>query len=712
MSMEGLPRPIAQPLRAVRRRLRLQRALNACALMSVAGAGVAALVITLVKTGTLPASQMSQWLLIATAFPVAGLLVGALRRVGPLMPAQMLDRTHGLRSRLANAVEFANLSERTPFMDASIRDAERNAAGLNPAQAMPLRIPREFGTAAIIGVGIALLSMVEVPHRQPLAIASELEPLLLDDDSLDAFESSLEPVLADAETSDDVREVASALNQVLEDIADRRLDRTEALRRLQALENRLSEGRPLDAEALEDSLRELGRDLERSALTTEASEALRDADAERAADQMNQLAQQLQQDAPSQQELQRLRDALQRAARDRTERQLQENEREQERTRRLLRQDEQNKTKSQRQRRLFQRRQRQLERLQRDQQRLEEQRRQLQRLRREMQQAAENLNRQAQDRNQAAENMQRAAEELNRMARENMSQEQRRDLERQIRQLREAIRRMQQNGGQGQQGQGQNGQGQNGQGRQGRMQRFRLAAGGQQGQGGAVLRIPGQGQQGQGQQGQGQQGQGQGQQGQGQGQGQQGQGQGQQGQGQGQQGQGQGQQGQGQQGQAGGAGGQGQGQGQGQNGQGQTVLTLGQGGNGQNQAILEIPGMGGSQQGQGQGQGQQGPGAGTGSNPQMLDNPTGINGRHQNSRVDGQHSEGPTRSEVILSAADRGFVGRGYQDVYTQYEDHAEEVLERDEVPPGYRFYVRRYFQLIRPREGAPSSNASDNETP
>jgi hypothetical protein len=26
-------------------------------------------------------------------------------------------------------------------------------------------------------------------------------------------------------------------------------------------------------------------------------------------------------------------------------------------------------------------------------------------------------------------------------------------------------------------------------------------------------------------------------------------------------------------------------------------------------------------------------------------------------------------------------------------------VLERDRVPPGYRFYVRRYFQLIRPRD-------------
>ena len=34
-----------------------------------------------------------------------------------------------------------------------------------------------------------------------------------------------------------------------------------------------------------------------------------------------------------------------------------------------------------------------------------------------------------------------------------------------------------------------------------------------------------------------------------------------------------------------------------------------------------------------------------------------------------------------------------------QGNDHLDAVLERDHVPPGYRFYVRRYFQLIRPRE-------------
>jgi hypothetical protein len=112
--------------------------------------------------------------------------------------------------------------------------------------------------------------------------------------------------------------------------------------------------------------------------------------------------------------------------------------------------------------------------------------------------------------------------------------------------------------------------------------------------------------------------------------------------------------------------------------------------------------MGQGQQGQGQGSGQArpGPGAGTSHDPTKLDDPTDLNGSNRNVRIEGAaNDEGPSRSETILSAAERGFVQRGYRKVYTDYSGHAEEVLERDEVPPGYRFYVRRYFQLIRPRE-------------
>jgi hypothetical protein len=72
----------------------------------------------------------------------------------------------------------------------------------------------------------------------------------------------------------------------------------------------------------------------------------------------------------------------------------------------------------------------------------------------------------------------------------------------------------------------------------------------------------------------------------------------------------------------------------------------------------------------------------------------------QDSQLAGQDSgQGGSRSEVILGAAERGFASRRYKTVYTDYHQVAEESLAKDEIPGGYRFYVKRYFQLIRPRE-------------
>jgi hypothetical protein len=95
----------------------------------------------------------------------------------------------------------------------------------------------------------------------------------------------------------------------------------------------------------------------------------------------------------------------------------------------------------------------------------------------------------------------------------------------------------------------------------------------------------------------------------------------------------------------------------------------------------------------------QGAAAGFDNDPRSLSKPSQIEARHQDTQLTGEHGKGPTRSQVILDAADRGFATASYERVYADYRSHAEEVIERDEVPAGYRFYVRRYFQLIRPRD-------------
>lgn len=139
---------------------------------------------------------------------------------------------------------------------------------------------------------------------------------------------------------------------------------------------------------------------------------------------------------------------------------------------------------------------------------------------------------------------------------------------------------------------------------------------------------------------------------------------------------------------------------------GEKMLILGQGGD---QTVI-LPGLGGQgagQRGQGQqGQGQDGPGggkggdgAGTQHDPNLSGDPTQISGNRKLTKVTGKEGAGPTRSETILGAAEKGFATSAYRRVYGDYTAVSEQVMSKQRVPPGYRFYVKRYFQMIKPRD-------------
>ncbi len=120
---------------------------------------------------------------------------------------------------------------------------------------------------------------------------------------------------------------------------------------------------------------------------------------------------------------------------------------------------------------------------------------------------------------------------------------------------------------------------------------------------------------------------------------------------------------------------------------------------------------GGTQSGGGgSGAGKAGPGWGTGHDDHVEGKATSTKVGTEDTQVAGQDTgQGSSRSEVIQGAAERGFASRGYQKVYREYDTVAEQALGKDEIPGGYRFYVRRYFELIRPRsdrEAAPAAAA------
>jgi hypothetical protein len=659
------------------RRIRLGRALSWSVTTLAAALAAAAITLALRKTGLVSEGAARVAFGVEALAVLVGFALGWVRALPLRAGAVALDRYHGLKDRLSSALAFSELPQRTAFMDAAIEDALAAVPGVDPRKAVPILAPRDLPLATGLALGVAVLALFEVREHKPVARQDTIEPVEITPDDLDAMRD----FLREQEQKDQSEEAQAAIrefNQLVEDISQKRLDRTEAFRRMEQLEQKLLEGKEGDAKAFEEALKKMGDELKKSDATKPTGEALENKDLAKAQKELHDLAKQLREKPGSfdKAQLEKMREALKAAAQDAEKRKQEIEQKREELKKELLKMKEKMGDagpQNEQERSLLQKKERELDRLDRESHEQEQAQRQLDRLDRELQQAAEDL---MKDLGLSAQDLDNAAEDINRMARREMSQEEKEQLRQKLQELRELLRQQGQGGQQqmvrlmrfqqrargqgGQQGQGQQGQGQQGQGQQGQ---------GQQGQG-----QQGQGQQGQGQQGQGQQGQGQ------QGQGQQGQGQ----QGQGQQGQGQ--QGQGQQGQ----GQQGQGQGQGSG----PIIVVGPDG----QPILMISkGQGG--QGHGQG-GQKGPGWGTGHDPNVQGGATTLKGQTQDSQLAGQDTgQGGSRSEIIQGAAERGFASRGYTKVYREYHTVAEEAIDKDEIPGGYRFYVRRYFQLIRPRD-------------
>ncbi len=122
------------------------------------------------------------------------------------------------------------------------------------------------------------------------------------------------------------------------------------------------------------------------------------------------------------------------------------------------------------------------------------------------------------------------------------------------------------------------------------------------------------------------------------------------------------------------------------------------------------PGQGqGQGQGQGkdgQGQGQKGPGHGGGKggdgygdehDANLMGDPTKLSGHKNDEKLHGLQGRGPSMRETILTSAKKGFATESYKSVYAQYQKIVEEVMNQEKVPQGYKYYVNRYFNRIKP---------------
>jgi hypothetical protein len=590
--------------------------------------------------------------LVLTLVALAPACAAALWPVASERAASLLDGAHDSYERARSGVEFMRLSaaRRTPFMQAHLRDLASRARTWSAARALPVRRPNE-SLLLLVPCAAWLLTMLTRPEDDRAARSPSLtaeKQAAISQDDLAAFRGELRQLSAGlpaALKSDEVR----AFNELLERLATGGITRSEGIRALLSMERQLLS--QADQAAVQESdrerLQELAQDLARA--SEALAQALRAGDTGSAAQELRALARRAMESNGVERE--QLKKALaNERARQRADEAKTAREQELEG---LLRKPRDAAAQTPGERSLFERRKRELEQLRREHGERQTRSRQLERLSRDLAKAAEALD--ANATSDALRELEEAARDLERFAEQKRASNAAQDLAREASQLRELLQQQSSTPPQGQrQAQSESG---SGSGREARQQRFVLKARGEGEQAKLSLR-PGDGNGREGSSGT----------------------------------QGEGQPGQPEQSQS-------RDPTQGQSGQQIQVLAPGAGGGEGQQAELLVPSVSRSTP-KGEAVGSQSmEGAGSERGASALAKPTSLKATHADSAVAGSHGKGPTRSQVILDAADRGFRTTPYQKVYADYRAHAESVIERDQVPPGHRFYVRRYFQLIRPRD-------------
>jgi hypothetical protein len=565
--------------------------------------------------------------------------------------ARILDRFHGFRDQLASAVAFSELreAERSLFMVATIEDAVALSRVSRPARAVPMRIPRSFGLAASLGATLLLVSLCEVRTHVRLPGPRTLEALEMAPDDIDEVREFLSRA-RNERSADEVKSAMDQFERLVGDIANHRIDRDETFRRLDALGRSLSAGSEGDPKALEGMLERIGAELKRAELTRQTGEALARSKVDQAAEQLRRLAARLRRPGPRPDpvSLDRMRDALRKAAAGVAERRQELEDRRRRLADELLKQKALGADGSaDGERSLLDEKKRELERLDRDATSEAAAQQSVDRLDRELEQAAADL---AKDLGLGADDLERGAEDIHRMAEQQMTNEEKEALRDKLRELRELAR--QQGGVSGKQ-------------RLVRLQRFGRIARGESEQPGGSSGPDGSGDEGRQTSRDGPEGRS-------------------------------GTDREGSSGRVAPSGGQRAGSGGetwvlGPNGE--KVLMLSRG---SRAASRSDPGGGGSE-----GAAAGGRSWGEGHDPNVRGKATELKSGVVDTEISGSDTgQGPTRSQAILGAAERGFVAHGYRKVFTEYETVAEESLAKEDIPGGYRYYVKRYFQLIRPRDG------------
>ena len=191
-------------MRRVRRRLRAQAALEAAVLFAIPAAAGVLVAIYAWKIRLLQGRGVLLVLAGAAAVGLLGALLGAARRIPLRRAARALDRSAGLSDRLGSALEFGS-DTKDPFEAAAVADAVRHLQHARPAAAAPFAWPHDLPALGAVALACLLLLLVRIPERRlpPPPQPPTVATLSLDADDLLAERDLQRQLQREAERHDD-----------------------------------------------------------------------------------------------------------------------------------------------------------------------------------------------------------------------------------------------------------------------------------------------------------------------------------------------------------------------------------------------------------------------------------------------------------------------------------------------------------------------------
>ena len=92
-----------------------------------------------------------------------------------------------------------------------------------------------------------------------------------------------------------------------------------------------------------------------------------------------------------------------------------------------------------------------------------------------------------------------------------------------------------------------------------------------------------------------------------------------------------------------------------------------------------------------------GNGIGNKTSASQLGELTSLDSALNLTRITGVQGEGASAIQTVASSPEGQQSSVSYKDAYTKYQKLSEDALTQEQIPLGYKFYVKRYFESIKP---------------